>query len=401
MGFKISKGRVENFAVVWLVLASGTVMYAKYNMLLCMAILVVLGTLLLVFLNKLSVERSNFNAACLLVLFGTLTCWVNGFKGFSINDFLIFVGEVFFLMSLCSAISFKKFQRIFIETIYIITIISLICFVFVVIFPTVRLPFEMHIERLNWTGTFYYTLGFGWGRSFRNAGIFGEGGVFQIFLNMALFFLIHSDDELKRKKIKIVVLVIGVLTTVSSIGYIALVLVLMSLLVKNESQKARYYILCFLAIACIVIIDSSIGLLTEKIINQQGSFGSRYDDTLVSLLVANDHPLFGHGISNEYLSAWEVHVNSPLRITNPKYVQLQRSSGIGLIAMRCGYPFLIVFILRILGHIRRSFNKGWLIGVLGGLVMILGCFNEPMQFTPFYLMAFFVWKKEDAETSCL
>lgn len=395
MNISLNKGTLEKACVVWLILSSGSVFYSKVNMFLCMAIMVFLSLLLLFVFNKGEMGRNNLLTAGMVLGYGFLTCLINGMNGFSVNDFLIFGGSLFFLATITSYITAKQFQQTFINTIYVISVISLICFAFVMLFPNVKLPFEMSIAQVNWRGTFYYTLGFYGGRFTRNAGVFGEGGVFQIFLNLALFYLVQSEEPIKHKNRKMIVLIVALLTTVSSMGYVVMVLVLISMMLKNNISKKRYFILATLCIVAIILVDASTGLLSDKIMNQNGSFGSRYDDTIVSIETANEKPLFGYGISNDLQEAWEAHLNSESRITNPNYVTLQRSSGIGLVLMRCGYPFLIIYVIAMYFYFKKTINRSMAIHIIGTLILVLGIINEPIQFTPIFLLSFFRWRVED------
>ena len=393
----LSKETFEKASVVWLILSSGSVFYSKINMFLCVAIMVFLSAVFILRFHNGVIGRQNILTAGLVLGYGLLTCLANRFRGFSLNDFLILAGELLFLATVTSFITARRFQEIFVTTTYVMAAISLVCFAFVLVFPNVSLPFEMSNSRVNWTGTFYYTLGFYGRRSFRNAGVFGEGGVYQIFLNLALFYLLQSDAPIKQKKRKGFVLILAILTTISSMGYIVMVFVIMSLLVKNKESRKRYYLLCFLCILAIIVVDSSTGLLIEKILNKGGSFGSRYDDTIVSIETANEKPLLGHGMTCDITEAWEAHVESPRRMTNPRYVTLQRSSGIGIALMRCGYPFLGLYLFAMYSYFKRSINRGLIINLIGTLILVLGLVNEPIQFTPIFLLSFFTWRTADKE----
>ena len=95
--------------------------------------------------------------------------------------------------------------------------------------------------------------------------------------------------------------------------------------------------------------------------------------------------------------AWEAHVESPRRMTNPGYVTLQRSSGIGIALMRCGYPVLGLYIFAMYSYFKRSINRGLIINLIGTLILVLGLVNEPIQFTPIFLLSFFTWRTADKE----
>lgn len=390
---KVTRQTLEKFAILWLVLSSGAVFYSKLNMYICVGIMLLIVLLFISLGVSQKILKTNIKMLLFLTIFGFLTCVVNAFYGFSVNDFIIFFSRLLFLCVICSTVEKKHFMQYYIDIMYYMAIVSLVCFVIVGIFPNISMPFSMNIEEVNWQGTFYYTLGFYNDITFRNAGVFTEGGVYQLFLNMALYFAMHVlDDESNKRKIK--VFIVTILTTVSSVGYISLALIMLSVLLKREDRKKRYYILIFVAIFAILCIDGMTGVLSEKILRQGGSFGSRYDDMIISILVSKDYPMFGIGVANDYISIWEQYINSPLRMTNPTYIELQRSNGLGIVMMRMGIPFTMFYVYMFYRHIKKLLNLKTSICILGAFVITLGALNEPIALTTFFLMFLFIWKND-------
>ena len=82
-------------------------------------------------------------------------------------------------------------------------------------------------------------------------------------------------------------------------------------------------------------------------------------------------------------------------MTNPSYVLLQRSSGLGLVLMRCGYPFLLIYVMAMLSYFKKTINHGLVIHLIGTLILVLGIINEPIQFTPIFMLSFFTWRSSD------
>lgn len=379
----------QKCAVAWLILSSGAPFYMKYNMFLCMFIMMLIAVWGLVEYRRCNVSRKNFFSFSAYVLFIIVSILITGTDGVIVNEVLILLGRLFFLLVICTNIRKEDFILDFIGIVYYISIISLVCFFVLKVNPNIHLPFEMNVESINWKGTFYYTLGFYNNATYRNAGVFGEGGLFQIFTNLALFLSIHLEGKGKKRTKHLIVFIIATLTTLSTMGYICLLLVFSSVLYRNKA-KGRYYVLIMLLAVIIIIIDNSTGVISNKLLNQGGSFGSRFDDLLVSWLATMEKPLFGYGIaSSDYLSGFMRHASTNLRITSSDYIILQRSNGIGILMMRCGLLYTAYFIWRLFVFSRNNVVKERINALLFAAILFLGVFNEPIGQTTIYMLVFF------------
>ena len=133
----------------------------------------------------------------------------------------------------------------------------------------------------------------------RNNSIFTEPGIYQMFLNSALFILIFMRDSLRvfsRKKINIylIVFVIALITTGSTTGYLGLVMVMITVLLgRKKTQQIetnrKEFKKIFRLILTISTIVGSV-LLVDFIVRQTES-------TLYSFFIRKILEMFSDGTS--------------------------------------------------------------------------------------------------------
>jgi hypothetical protein len=138
----------------------------------------------------------------------------------------------------------KNFVSLFIDVIVYISVISLFFYICILVFPdsvNFLTDFGMSLPKYTASDSFYdihggdqtsvhlwlYNLSFSTSSHIRNFGIFYEPGRFAIFLVLALIFILFIKNEniLSGKSI---ILILTLLTTLSTAGYSALILILYS-----------------------------------------------------------------------------------------------------------------------------------------------------------------------------
>ena len=149
----------------------------------------------------------------------------------------------------------------------------------------------------------------------RNTSIFTEGPMASFHYSLA--FLIEVLFAPNKKKYKIVLLFVSIVTSLSSTGWIVLVMFffLMYMLrkAKSDFQKLLKIGMCvLLAIGALVAI-----ILLVLIKSDTGSGKLRVDDYIVCVKAWMDHPIFGIGIGNnvdliQYMDFWRLAVGTGL-----------------------------------------------------------------------------------------
>ncbi|HHT67302.1 MAG TPA: hypothetical protein GX010_03655 [Erysipelotrichaceae bacterium] len=131
----------------------------------------------------------------------------------------------------------------------------------------------------------------------RNHGIFREPGVFMIFLIASLLFEFKKTG--KPKHSRIVIFILGLLSTGSSAGLISLVLVLVYLILFKLELKHKMILSMVVLVTGIFAYryfgESAVAAKLTYGSNSYGSFYTRFMSLTKNLKIAFENPLFGYG----------------------------------------------------------------------------------------------------------
>ena len=126
---------------------------------------------------------------------------------------------------------------------------------------------------------------------YRNAGIFWEAGILQIYLNI-LFFLEVSIFKKNKKLLALIIL--AILTTYSTTGILLLMLQIVYFTRKELKSKPKILFLIILMIPLYSIFSSN---LTEKVYGEgESSFQKRLFDLTQPVFITIKNPLTGVGL---------------------------------------------------------------------------------------------------------
>lgn len=301
------------------------------------------------------------------------------------------------IMVIHSSMTSEKFKKYFIYSMLFEAVLSLICFTYITILQRERLPFQY--EQLVQLGrnsynivylTFYYTLGWLSTRGYfhRNAGMFWEPGAHQIFLNMALTFVFTGgikNIEQKKRIIVAAILIVTVLTTKSTTGYMCLILNGVYAMFKEKTTRIRMsnkIILLFILVITVLGV-AMYGDVFDKIIYGTGSFSTRKNDTIGGLKVAMRHFILGNGLFNDVSQLYsEVGI-------------LAMSNGfVGLLA-RGGILFFAVYCYMLIQGGKKIFNEtGMNYCILMGILLLYLC-TESICFHPVIISLLIPWAKKE------
>ena len=281
----------------------------------------------------------------------------------------------------CAAIiPFQNFKDKFIKVITIYATISLVCFVISMFYPEVAYLFPKTIgdASVDYYNAYIYV--FMQSNTtheimVRNPGICWEPGCYQMFLNFGLILLLESINR-KPTKFQIfsfIVLVVSVLTTMSSLGVILLIFVLVCYhkmwLGKILSIRTLIVFCCSFFLAFIFLREINFGkFIVDKIEREFSSSGSGVLDRIsldrIQYLFA-DNTFYFFGMSFDKwlsfdLSLWNSIIHSFLCL---------------------GVPFTIIHLI--------SYWKGARIisssnGICLFALMILCCFTETLFWRVFF-----------------
>ena len=220
----------------------------------------------------------------------------------------------------------------------------------------------------------------------RNAGIFWEPGILQIYLNILLFLEVNV---FKRNKRLLALIIIGILSTYSTTGLLLLMIQLIYFL-KTESKK---YIAIFLItlIAIPLYFFSSINF-NEKIYGEREfSFQKRLFDLTQPFFIALERPITGIGLDIDqfqevreefYITSnlnemfGEVGIEQKLETTSKG-----STNSIMYMLAGMGFPTAILFMVMFIKQQIVTHDR-----FIWFIITFLSIMSEPLLFRPFFFI---------------
>ena len=330
-------------AVLLILLSSGTFcFYHQHSILSCFS-LFFYGAYLFV-KRKTSLSSVIKNKSFLFVVTYTFWIWIN-FLVFNTNHVatitqpyvycLILWGTFFITLSM----NYTAFKSLLLDLTYIICIISITLYMLFhigVISPR-------SVEGAH-GGTFFLLLldviklGYD---SNRMCSLWWEPSAFQVVLSMTLFLYIPDMvSNLFNKKIlkKVLVLILAIILSKSTSGYLGLMIIVLIIVLHNDivkKSKFAFLLLFIIASGGILYIFSSDVIqnkLEEDYGNQNadGSLNIRLFDNLAMIQMISERPLVGYGIDSEDYDMRSLELNN-------------RTSSNGILALCASFGLPIMF----------------------------------------------------------
>lgn len=224
-----------------------------------------------------------------------------------ILKYLIFV--ILLIMILSADKSFDKdLVRIYLNLIYILSVISLFFYLFATVFKVIQ-PTGMYYLKWsparfvrNYLGLYFEVSG-GHVFSYKNSSIFAESTIFSALLGLALDFELFFEINKKHKVRRVIIYCITLLSTFSTTGYIVLAMCSFGIFLNYYNRNSKKFLTRnFLRIIVIVIgfFTFSIAMYAYnyKKYGIGESFLVRYDDYRVAFCAFLNNPIFGEGFGN-------------------------------------------------------------------------------------------------------
>lgn len=356
-------------------------------------IYVFFGICLLLLIKKKRLTQHNVLVLIVTIIYVVFnSCLMNSAPTDS-KELLLFLVRVTGSCIIVTNISDSRFYTVFIKVMVAICIFSLLWFalLFIGVYP----PFLKNINGIY--VSCFHTVGFSL-QARRNSGIFSEPGLFQIYINIAILLLSKEKGISNHKKKKILLLfLVTLLSTGSAMGYLCLVLSMVIWFYndpnffKGIGNKTQRRVMLGLLLVGVCVLEVNYGVIRNFIFSWN-SYASRHDDTLVSILIARDHPLFGIGIATDKTNIWNSYLGKlgQFQLYKSSLTDLAGSNGLGNCIYTAGVPFSLVYMVSIVKTYKnRLMVKEKKIEILLVIEFILFFFGEPYMITPFFLMSLF------------
>lgn len=189
-----------------------------------------------------------------------------------------------------------KFSKVYVNVMFFVSVISLCFFLYNQHFglllglPTSDHTFTLFVytELVEKSGDFIS----------RNSGMFWEPGAFQSYINIAIFFIFSKHTLTLKDYLKAIVLLITVITTYSTSGYIILGLILAYFIWNNKRISVLLkFILIILMLIAFLNLYYSLDFLSDKVSNAvaaEGQVESRLTDHIRLSSLILKHPFIGN-----------------------------------------------------------------------------------------------------------
>ncbi len=261
-------------------------------------------------------QRIRFNSVHILLFYCLLSFHIISYME-AVNSYIGFMMRIASIYFLSEVISPYQFWSIYRKIIIWISSLSLVGMCLVNFFPSIisflpieslRLSYIINVfnDKISFNNIFIFT----WPvhDSYfitRNQSIFWEPGAFQLFINLALISSLYYKNKFASKEN--ILYFITVLTTLSTTGYIVLLLIYFQYFIKHfKINKKQMFINLWIIVLLVLIVFQS-KIIQNKFSSNSfayASFSRRLLDTSVDLLLIRDHWLFGYGFGDYASKIW-------------------------------------------------------------------------------------------------
>lgn len=334
-------------------------------------------------IDKMHIQKSNLIMVCILLSVYIFNIIV--ISKLNIFSYYPLIAQIICLFLIAESIERTIFVKKYINIIFIMSAMSLLFWAMarfgIMIYPMTIDPGNGHIYRMN---LFYIYRAYNGFASLeeinaRNFGVFWEGGVYQAFINIALFWLIDQKNNIKFFKLKVVVFVLTIITTFSTIGYFILILNLLFYIYRWTGKLNYKKIGVMFGSILITFLILNSPAVTNKFKSDSSSYVSytiRLNDNVSGLKVALNSPIWGLGYqSDEYYSE----LNS--------YGIIANSSGLLKTAQEYGiFTMILLTVIQCRNFSKVLSKRNLYTTLFASLIFILILSSEPLTLYEFFLL---------------
>ena len=297
----VRKGSIDKFLMFLLLAYSGNPFFSIGEGVGQYTFVIITLLMSVIFVRYFNNELSRYFYLYLL-FFVAVFCFQYLILGFvSVTGALGFLIKITFAYLVISYIGFN-FRQTYLNIMFFISIISLGGYLLNI--SGYNLPGTIYEKGITKSIILFTQVGDG----FRNSGMFWEPGAFAAYLNLGLLFYLGQFRELLlNHKNKLIIIVLALLTTFSTSGYLVLFGVIIATLIFEVGKKYHVLIIPVLLIMSLILYNVfvSVDFLGQKIEHQYSNiyerspnefspdrFGALYFD----LHYIEKNPITGNGL---------------------------------------------------------------------------------------------------------
>lgn len=333
---RITKYQIQDAVIVFLIIATSGVPFFVGSYL-----LMPLSLLYTIYIGHIRgvklIDRTFLSILLFILLIVNLREFVNGYIP-SIYENIVVIIKYTFAYVVLKLLS-RNYIELYIKAMYYITLTSLILFFIFNLIPHLQLFFISSITpyfNISPKDGFYkYAPNFilyTFSEQGRNAGPFWEPGGFVVFLTIALIFRLLQRRSLVNREG--VVLLLGLITTFSTAGYIALFFIILA---YTFSMRNKIYAYMLIPVMIIVALNAyqKIDFLQNKVSahlstiegNYKGHVANRFTSVLIDLDRIIKNPILGN----------------PIGASGKYTIYSHRNNGLSSMAVSYGLVYFILY----------------------------------------------------------
>ena len=309
---------IETVLIIVMLYMSGSIFFVSFYYSQCCILIFVFMTAVYIMHGGLRQMSKNVVFSIILLALCILTVIIINNTDKYYSYIAVFL-QLLMAAEFAEIYGFERFKKLYVKIISVFAVVSLIGYAITVLRPTVMLLFpktdgEASLDYYN-AIIHVFASARGYSRFvpfLRNSGIFWEPGAYQAFLNLGILFFLDdlNPDDLNRKSLfGFFCMILAVLTTFSTTGYILLFILLLSYIKKTSflwKRNTVIFIAVIIGFALFLVFINKRGLgfdfMGQKITDEisDKTYGSRLDLSDISIIV--ERPLGFLGISFETFS---------------------------------------------------------------------------------------------------
>lgn len=276
---------IEYFLITIIIYMSGSIFFIAYNYERAVKSIFFITIVIVMFKIKAFIRTINIKIILILIVLiisMMLTIIINNEQ--NINSYISIGIQICIAIMYGNLIKYESFKNKYINIMLFFSIVSIVFYILQHINPNIIYKFKYvkGIASLDYYNAYIHVYGKSLGYANntlvlfdRNMSIFWEPGCFQAFLNLSLFFILNDLQEgkfIKKNKLKLSILIIALITTYSTTGYIILTMLIINYR-KNIVDNINYlfpliFILIIFGLLIININEIRIGFMINKVVKE-------------------------------------------------------------------------------------------------------------------------------------
>ena len=341
------------------------------------------------FIRKIKIDRIVYFVLCIWILVNIISCLINSQSKFSIISFVGVTLRIIMPYFMVKVIGYSFFDRFF-KYAYALVLISFPFFLIESIYPsfifsiTPYLNFITAREQFVSNGFYIFIyMHSGWaentGLFVRNSGFIWEPGAYACVLTFMLTYYLYITNYKVDKRV--IILILALLSTFSTAGYIALFIILIFLVINNKIIKQRYSIFMPIILSALIfsgiLFYSTSPFMKDKINKyiEMGTDTYTWEFENESIVRVSRLGIAMASIDNALHRPWGEGIMTSEYIVN-KYGNISGPSSLAEILRQWGWLGLIVCII----SMYKLSISGRRIGLILLIPMLIVLLSNPFLF---------------------